>query len=75
MDVYVIEEYQRWAKRGYLQAYACAEHPYFDCIVYANHEGLFIRCPACSWKSDIGKAEYKFIQESISMAKDLFRRE
>jgi hypothetical protein len=72
VEFYVVEDYQRWAERGYCQKLACPEHYYIDPVFDADPRGLFGLCPVCRYRIDIDEYDYAKLERLIKQAERLF---
>jgi hypothetical protein len=75
MYTYVVEDYQRWADRGYLTKLACPRHEDLSCLISVDEKGIYIKCPLCLYKKIIGRAEYEHLEKSVARAKQTFKEE
>lgn len=75
MHTYVVDEYQQWADRGYLNKLSCPKHADLSCLVAVNEQGIYIKCPLCLYKKVIGRTEYEQLKKGIEHAKATFRKE
>lgn len=75
MYLYVLEDFQRWAERGYHYPYVCDKHSWMKCLTGISPEGLYIKCGLCLYKRIIGKQEYEQLEKAIAVAKRSFKEE
>lgn len=75
MYLYVLEDYQRWANRGYTHPYTCDKHSWMPCLTGISPEGLYIKCGLCLYKRIIGKNEYETLEKMLTAIKRKFAEE
>lgn len=75
MYMYVVEDYQRWGKRGYHEPLGCPRHSENTIVVGVSHEGLYIKCGLCLFKKIIGGAEYEELRKANAVAEQFFKEE
>lgn len=74
MNVDVINEYHKWAARGYVTRLFCRNHPYHDLVPVQDGFGITLICPQDDLKRELGLVEYNTMKAKISMAEMLFQQ-
>jgi len=75
MYMYVVEDYQRWGKRGYHPPFQCPRHGENTILPGVSPEGLYIKCGLCLFKKIIGGAEYEELRKANALAEQTFQEE
>lgn len=73
--MYVLEDYQRWGKRGYHEPLRCPRHSEDVMVSGVSPDGLYIKCGLCLFKKIIGGAEYEELRKANAIAEETFREE
>lgn len=75
MYAYVLEDYQRWAKRGYHDPLICPRHSEHYIVSGISENGLFVKCAICLYKKIIGFEEYEVLRKANIKAEKIFAEE
>lgn len=70
-----VQEYNDWARRGYVEAINCPIHDSLDLIPDADRDGLILVCGLCDYIKHIGSQGENNIKSKVQMARFLFARE
>lgn len=75
MYTWVVEDYQRWAERGYCKKYVCQHHPYMDFIILVDTGGLYFLCPFGDTRQEISFGDYLSMQSKIAFITKIFKEQ
>jgi hypothetical protein len=73
MNIETIQDYQKWAQRGYVTALTCRVHGYHELLPMLTGDGIVLVCPRGDYKRTVGQAEYLSIKRKVLMAEALWR--